>query len=157
MIVTLSKRELSIAAQVGCARHIAAMFDGRPDAHGLSKADGWGLHIEGAAGEMAAARALDHYWAPSVNTFKAGGDIGSSIQVRTRSLHKYDLIVRTDDRDSDIFCLVTGLAPEFHVRGTILGRRAKQDKWWQAYGDRPPAWFVPASALTPIEQQQMAA
>lgn len=157
MIITLSKRELSIAAQVGCARHIAAMFDRRPDAHGLSKADGWGLHVEGAAGEVAAAKALDHYWAPSVNSFKAEGDIGASIQVRTRSRHSYELIIRRDDRDDDTYVLVTGTAPRFHVRGSILGRHGKQDKWWQAHGDRPPAWFVPASALTPIEQQQMAA
>ena|SRR5882724_7822236 len=128
MIVTLSKRELSIAAQVGCARYSAAMFAGRQDAHGLSKADGWGLHIEGAAVEMAAAKALEHYWVPSVDTFKTGSDIGTSIQVRTRSRHSYDLIVRPDDRDEDHLVLVTGIAPRFHVRATILGARCQASR-----------------------------
>ena len=101
--ITLSQRELSIAAQVGCARHIAAISNGRENAHGLGKANAWNLHIEGCAGEMAAAKALGYYWTPSVNTFKIGGDIGEAIQVRTRSKHTYELIIRPDDRDGDTF------------------------------------------------------
>jgi hypothetical protein len=129
MFVTLSKQELSIAASVGCARHIAAIFSGREDAHGLGKVDGWGLHVEGAAGELAAAKAMDRYWCPSVDTFKHGGDIGDTIQVRMRSRHTYELIIRPDDRDCDTYVLVIGVAPCFHARGAIVGRAAKRDEF----------------------------
>jgi len=84
--------------------------------------------VEGAAVEMAAAKALEHYWVPSVDTFKTGSDIGTSIQVRTRSRHSYDLIVRPDDRDEDHLVLVTGIAPRFHVRATILGARCQASR-----------------------------
>ena len=64
MRVELDGAEMMMAAQVGIRRHVAALVRGLPDRHGLdsSKNDGWRIHIEGAAGELAAAKALDRYW-----------------------------------------------------------------------------------------------
>ncbi len=150
MRVTLSPYELSMAAQVGSRRQIEALTKGLPDKHGFGGEDGWTVHIEGACGEMAVASALGRYWSGSVNTFKSGGDVGT-VQVRTRSRHDYDLIVRRDDRDNDIFILVTGLAPRFEVRGWIRGADARRSEWLRTHGNRPAAYFVPQTALMPIK------
>ena len=151
MRVTLEWFEVLLAATVGVRRQLEALRSGRPDCHGFDGATGWQVHIEGACGEMAFAKATGRYWSGSINTFKAGGDVGN-IQVRTRSRDDYDLIVRDDDRDEDIFVLVIGKAPTFRVVGWIQGAEAKRPSWRHVYGARPPAFFVPQAALFPISR-----
>src|SRR5690242_2973336 len=129
MKVTLDWSELELAAAVGLRRQISSMRDQREDKHGFS-GPGWTIHIEGACGELAVAKALGRYWNGSVDTFKApdlGCDVreAESLQIRTRSNAYYDLIVRPDDADQDVYILVTGRAPEFEVHGWIRGREAK--------------------------------
>jgi hypothetical protein len=152
MLITLTWAELSIASQVGIRRNLEAMRDGRRPKHGFAGSTR-DIHIEGACGEMAFAKSMGLYWNGSVNTFKQGGDVGRH-QVRTRSKDTYDLIVRYDDRDEDIFWLVTGTAPTYNVVGHIKGIDAKQDRFRQSYGGRPEAWFVPSSFLKLYEGEQ---
>lgn len=147
--VTLSLSETHAAISVGALRQIEAIRQARPDRHGAKAEDGWSLHIEGAAGEMAAAKALGRYWDMPVNTYKQGGDVGD-LQVRTRSRHDYELIVRDGDRDGDTFILVTGRIPRFQVHGYIRGRDAKRPEWARNHGGRASAYFVPQAALTHI-------
>jgi|SRR6185312_15705097 len=147
--VTLEWYELLAAATVGLHRQLSALRDARPDRHGYSGEDSWGVHIEGAAGEAAFAKCMDRYWGGPIDSFKVGGDVGA-IQVRTRSRHSYELIVRPDDRDSDTFVLVTGRAPTFRVVGYISGADAKRPEFLRTHGDRPAAYFVPHSALTSL-------
>lgn len=150
MIVRLTPYELMQAATAGCLRQISALARSLPDRHGFVGL-GWSEHIEGACGEMAVGKATGRYVSGSINTFKTGGDLGSRVQVRTRSRHDYDLIVRRDDRDDDAFVLVTGRSPSFQVRGWIWGRDAKQERWRATHGNREPAFFVPASDLACID------
>lgn len=144
-----------MAAGVGLERQLRALTDKRPDRHGFVPKEeaGWCLHIEGACGEAAVAKALNRFWDGSVDSFKSGGDVGG-IQVRTRSRHDYELIVRADDRDTDVFVLVTGRAPTFRVVGYILGRDAKRPEFLQRHGNRPGAYFVPYSVLTPFVKRE---
>lgn len=143
VIVTLEPFEIRLAMIVGGERQLAALA--LPDRHGFEGV-GWNVHIEGAAGEIAYAKMRDKFWNGSVNTFKSGGDVGA-VQVRTRSLAHYDLLVRDDDRDEDVFVLVTGTIPTFNVRGWCYGSAAKQERYRQTYGGREPAFFVPQSDL----------
>ena len=144
--VHLSQWELLQAALVGVRRHLEALRQKLPDKHGLESA-GWSEHIEGAAGEMAFAKFSGKYWSCSVNAFKAG-DVGE-VQVRTRSKDHYDLIVRSDDKDDDVFVLVLGRVPRFRVVGWIWGREAKRGEFLREYGDRPAAYFcAPESIAT---------
>jgi hypothetical protein len=145
--VTLHTFEVKMGAAVGMDRHIAALDRRLPDRHGFT-GDGWKVHVEGALGELAVAKALNRFWNGSVNTFK-GGDLGR-LQVRTRSRHDYDLIVRDSDADDEYFMLVTGQCPSYQVHGYIKGADAKQPQWLQTHGDRPAAWFIPKDALTPL-------
>lgn len=148
--VTLDWYELQMAANVGLARQIESLRRGLHDAHGLKDEAGWNLHIEGAAGEIAFAKAAGKYWGGSVNTFK-DPDLGGRIQIRTRSGGvRNSLIVRPGDDDQDIFVLVIGRSPKFLVAGWMLGQVAKNQAWMQTYGGRPAAYFVPREELWPL-------
>lgn len=149
--VQLSAAELFLAACVGVQRHIQALREGRADRHGANADAGWSLHIEGAAGEMAFAKVAGLYWQAPVGTFRRGGDVGD-VQVRTRSTHTYELIVRESDRPDDVFVLVTGRSPTFRVHGWIRARDAQRPEWLAGHGGRPPAYFVPQSALVPLNR-----
>lgn len=146
MNVTLTPDEVRRAVWVGVERQLEARRLNLPDRHGFT-GDGWGEHIEGAAGELAVAKLLGWELDATVNTFKAGGDLGEKVQVRTRSEHWMELIVRPDDRDGDYFVLVTGRIPRFRVRGWYPGGAAKRPEWLQSHGGRPPAFFVPQGKL----------
>jgi hypothetical protein len=140
-----------MAVEVGCRRQLQAIREGRHDLYGYDGDEGWSLHIEGAAGELAVAKALDRYWSGSVNTYRAGADVGQ-LQVRTRSQPNYDLLIRDRDDDDAVFVLVTGRVPSFAVRGWLLGRDGKRPEWRREHGGRPPAYFVPQAHLRPITE-----
>ena len=109
-LVTLNWNECLLAHQIGGMRQIAAMKAGREDRYGFEGA-GWNLHIEGAGGELAVCKHKFWYWKASINTFKGEADIGDWIEVRTRSRHDYELIVRPDDNLDRLYVLVTGVMP----------------------------------------------
>lgn len=153
MEIRLSWFEVHLASEIGCRRHLAALQAGLPDRHGADRDDdGWTKHVEGAAGEMAVAKALNLYYDGSVNTFRDGADVGHQIQVRTRSKAHYELLVREGDADLAPYVLVTGRSPAFRIVGWMYGADAKQDAWRKAHGGRDAAYFVPQAALYPIEE-----
>ncbi len=151
MWITLNLHEMAIAAQVGARRQIEARSKKLRDKHGFSGDDSWMVHIEGACGELCAAKAIGRAWEYPIGTFKKGGDVGR-IQVRTRSNVDWDLNVRKDDRDEDIFVLVVGVAPTFNVVGWLHGGDCKRVGWWGTYDHRPECWWVKQSFLKPIEE-----
>ena len=147
--VTLNWAEMYIATGIGRIRQLEAMKKGLPDKYGFI-GDGWSIHIEGACGELAVAKVLNVYWGGTVNTFKTKADVGK-LEVRTRSRHDYDLLVRPDDKDTSVFIHVTGKAPNFQIHGWMLGKDAKQEKWMQNYGGRDSAYFVPFAELQDLK------
>lgn len=147
--IELTWTELWLASEVGKLRQFESLRKGLPDKHGF-EGGGWEIHIQGAAGEMAVAKALGMYWGGSVNTFKTEADVGA-FEIRTRSRSDYDLLVRPDDNDNAVFIHVTGQAPKFQIHGWLKGSEAKRPEFSQAYGNRAPAYFVPAKFLKPIE------
>jgi len=149
-LVRLTWAEAHFAAMVGVSRQLKAMQAGKSDRFGAEEMDGWGIHIEGAAAEMCVAKWLGRFWSPSVNTFRAP-DLEGGIQVRLRSRHEYELIVRPTDDDTHRFVHVTGEIPNFRIRGWITGSDAKREEWEQTHGGRPKAWFVPNDGLNPLE------
>lgn len=147
--VALTQHEMMVGSMIGCVRHIEAISAGKKPTHGSMKS-AWQIHIEGALGEAAVAKYLGMYWGATVNTYKAA-DLGENLQVRTRSGHGYELIVRHGDSSDDIFVLATGDAPNYIVRGWITGKEAKQKRWLRMYGDRTESYFVPHEALYPMK------
>ena len=149
--VTLTPEEYEWAKSIGLKRNSEAKKQGRSDAHGLTGTSGEKQHIEGACGELAFAKWLGVVWPATVNTYQQGGDVGN-IQVRTRSRLEYDLLVRKNDKDGALFILMQGQSPTFRVAGGLWGKQCKNEIWSKGYGGRPPAYFVPRSALLQGEE-----
>jgi hypothetical protein len=146
--ITLAWHEYAMASEIGRLRQLTSVRRGSQDNHGFTGL-GWSEHIEGACGEMAVSKFLGVYWDGGIDTFKSA-DVGANIQVRTRSSHNYELIVRPDDYDDDIYVLVTGKCPNYRIRGYIYGNEAKMSEYLQNHGNRPSAYFVPHSKLLDI-------
>jgi hypothetical protein len=96
---------------------------------------------------MAFAKWLGVYWEPTINTFKGRADV-AGCEVRARTHHSYELLVRNNDLDDRPYVLLTGLAPDFLIRGWLFGREAKRPEWLRDYGgNRQPAYFVPTPEI----------
>ena len=147
VLIELSEQEVLHAISIGGKRQWEALKKGLADKHGF-EGDGWEVHIEGAMGELAVAKALNIYWDAGVNTFKTP-DLGP-LYIRTRSQHHYDLLIREDDDNEAPWILATGRAGKYHIHGWIRGKDAKKPMWSRTHGNRPRAYFVPKSALSPL-------
>lgn len=148
--VSLSWREVRLAALAGVDRHIYALSKELPDRHGLADgvSRGWDLHVIGAIGEWATAKALGLYWSDHL---PGPGDIGK-LEVRSTPRPNGPLIVRPRDPDAVPFVLVAGSPPVLRVVGWLAGAEAKVERWWRGDSERPGAYFVPQSALRPLDE-----
>lgn len=139
---------MKLAALVGSNRHLIAMAKGRSPQMEFAGTTGWGVDIEGAAAELAVAKALGVYWSGQ-DTPDCDGDIRAGEQVRHTERPNGCLIVHKKNADDHKFYLVTGIMPTMNVVGWIMGRDAKQEQWWRTNVPKP-AYFVPQSALIPF-------
>lgn len=149
--VVLTPLELAIAELVGTTRQRESVQAGRKDQHGFDGVDGEDKHVSGAAGEIALAKALGLYPGFTINTFKAA-DLGPNIQVRTRSERNYNLYVRPNESDEEIFVVVLDTSPEFLVLGWLKGVDAKRVGIPETFGNRPMAHFVQNDLLRDISE-----
>jgi hypothetical protein len=158
VIVELSFFELHQAANVGVMRNIQARRRERPDTYGKNVYDmegGWGVHIEGAAAEMAVAKTLGIYWEGVWREIdRSRGDVGG-YQVRSTLRRDGCLILHPSDDDLAMFVLVVGAAPKLRIAGQIRAVEGKQIEYWRE-GTGRPAFFVPQSKLTPLQERQAA-
>jgi hypothetical protein len=150
--IILTPYEYEVAVYIGLRRQEEAVKKGLKDQHGLEfgSKDPLRCHVEGVAGEIACSRALNIYWRPSVNTFKAP-DLLDNLQVKTRGEHYYDLLVRPRDNDNDLFVLVTR-SPDpadmlYRVHGYLSGAESKRPEYLKNHGGRAPAYFPPQKVL----------
>jgi hypothetical protein len=154
MVVTvrLTWDEVEQAALLGVRRYTRSRRAARADAHGLATSliDVWATDIEGAAAEMAVAKATNRFWCGSLETFD-GDDVKGGIQVRYAKGADAHLIVRPTDANDHRFVLVTGAVPTFVVRGWVFGYEAKEEEWRRAPNGRPPCFMVPQTALHAVE------
>ena len=154
-IIRSSKTEMMVAAYIGCGRNVQCLFGGWKPGAGLGTDDTWTPNVEGAAGEMAVAKALNLYWLPLIGDYQST-DVGP-YEVRTNMSRKHtDLNLRPKDfdrgGDDKIYISVLSFAPEFEILGWIYGRDGKQPQWFRrGTPGRPPSWWVPATALHDIE------
>lgn len=112
-------------------------------------------------GEMAFAKATDHYGGLTVNAFRKPDIAG--YQVRTRSgLVKGPYVcdqlnIRDADKDDDIFVLVVGHDGVYEVRGWLRAGDAKRAEWSDDKGNRgAPCYWVPHEALHPMSELEEA-
>jgi hypothetical protein len=147
--VELTRAEYAIAtvyAVLQDERHDGARDRTDP---GWTRRRGYAQRIESTAAEFALAKQLG---LPIEIGFVSGKpDVGPH-EVRHSSQHTSRLIIRTDDCPESRYVLVTGMQGLYRLQGWLYAYEAQQrPEWLEAYNSRPPSYFVPRSALHPIE------
>lgn len=135
------------AATAGTVRRLTSIQAGYNSNKHHARSD-WATDIEGAAAELAVARALGAYWDAGNKTFK-GADVGN-VQVRSTTVDNGKLIVRPNDDPAAVFILVTGRVPDLTLRGWMSGKEAKQKKY--KVGPLQNFWWVPQQDLHPLSE-----
>jgi len=110
------------------------------------------IHLLGAAGEMAVASHLgikQHLYKET--EAKRGSDDLPGIDVKTRSKHKYDLIVQKNEDPRKKFVLVTIEDKTTFIHGWCYGKDAMKDEYWADPARGRPAYFVPKEQLSPLD------
>ena len=145
MLVKLSPDEMLSASLIGSRRLIESMRAGLPQIGQASR--DWSDEIEGAAAEVAVAKAMGLYLDPSIGRYKEK-DVGD-LHVRYSRITNASLILR--DRDPEgRYVLVTGELGSYSIRGWAQSDKVKKPEYRKAPNGRPAAWFVPQQELTQI-------
>lgn len=106
------------------------------------------IHLLGAAGEVAVASYLglkEHLFKET--EARRGSDDLPGIDVKTRSKHKYDLIVQRNENPEKKFVLVTIEGQKTLIHGWCWGHEAMQEQYWADPARGRPAYFIPKEAL----------
>lgn len=148
MNVTLNSNQFSAAALCGLKRQLTSIMHNAE--RKVTKPRVWDEDINGACAEMAVAKALDIFWTPSINTFKAP-DVGP-YQVRSTTLDNGCLILRAGDSPTEVFIFVTGIAPDFILRGWLMGSEGMREEHERDPHGHGKAWFVPQNFLAPMDE-----
>jgi hypothetical protein len=74
-------------------------------------------------------------------------DLPGGIDVKTRSKHKYDLIIQRNEDLDKKFVLVTIECQETLIHGWALGRDCMREEFWADPARGRPAYFVPQNYL----------
>jgi len=150
--LSLDRHEINYAKMIGNIRYNEAVKAGKKNQikRNLTPRQELEIHYAGAAGEMAFAKAMNYYFNATINTYKTGYDV-HKMQVRTRTKDHYDLLVRDNDNNNDIFVLVLKNVTSFKICGWIKGSDAKKQQYFKNYGNMNPAYFVPQSHLNSID------
>jgi hypothetical protein len=143
-IIQLTPSEIMQGALIGIMRQMQNIRDKRQHAYGTNDGQAWQVNIEGAIGELALAKHLGVYYA-GTGIFR-GTDVGK-YDVRTTQYENGHLILHPDDPDDRIFWLLTGVCGRYIIRGNILGKDGKQEKWWGDKAGGRAAFFIPQDAL----------
>lgn len=147
--VKLNQYEMIEAGNIGMLRRILSLNKLNDRMHS-PYSNPWQIDMEGAMAEMAYAKAMGVYWPAGVGTFKAP-DVGS-VQVRATERHDNSLIIRSNDKDEDVYVLVTGSAPQYNIVGWIRGADGKNPSFVKTPNGGAPAYFVPQSKLRSMNE-----
>ena len=111
------------------------------------------IHLLGAAGEVAVASylGLKEHLFKETEARRGSDDLPGGIDVKTRSKASYDLIVQRQSDPNRKFVLVTIESQQTLIHGWCYGKDAMQDQFWKDPARGRPAYFVPQSALHPME------
>lgn len=152
MRARLTQTELMVIAYVGSGRNVQCLTREYTPGAGIGVANTWTPNIEGAAGEMATAKALGIYWEPIIGNLHAD-DVGP-YQVRTNMSRRYDdTCLRPRDKPNRVYISVLSFCPDFELIGWIRGADGKLDEYLRPGDpDRPPCFYVPRKKLLPMSE-----
>ena len=143
--IKLSPAEIQMAAFVGIQRTVQCIqTTGVNHRYGAKDTEAWQRSIEGALGECALAKHLDHFWSKGT---PGATDVGPH-DVRATHHANGKLIVHPGDDDNRRYYLITGILGKYVIHGYMYGKDAKQTKYWaDPQNTGRWAYFVPQSDL----------
>jgi hypothetical protein len=152
--IQLTTSEILQASFIGCMRQSQNLEANRRPAHGAGNLNDWQKHISGALGECALAKYLGVYWS-GVGKLR-GHDVGEMVDVRTQP-PKYSypnsLILHKGDPDDRVFFLVVGLNGRYTIKGWMLAKDGKDEKYWSdPTNEDRYAYFIPESELRSLDE-----
>lgn len=150
MTVTLTQCEYIQAALVGIMRSAENLSANRQHRHGAQPERAEEYTIRGAVGEAVVAKYLDRFWLGC-------GVLGSTdvgrYQVRATAIPDLGLRLNHWDREGDIFIAVRVVQNVGEILGWLPGVDGKRDEYWgDKFNNGRPAFFIPRSALRPMEE-----
>lgn len=111
------------------------------------------MHRLGAVGEVAAAvhLGLEAYLFSEQLAVRGSADLPGDIEVKTRSRHKYDLIVQKGERPDKKLILVTVEGDSTLLHGWCMAGDVMREEFWADVArNGRAAYFVPKSELRPL-------
>ena len=149
VIVRLEWQEALAASQAGLYRTLYALYKCNGHKYGLARGEqDLGRDVRSTLAELAVAKYLGVFWSGLAK------DCKDTTLCEVRSTPKPDnpLVIRDSDSPDDIFVLVTTeQIPALRLVGWIRARDGMLDSYVKAPCGRPPAYFIPQSALHPME------
>lgn len=155
--VKLGHHDQTMARLLGIER--AQWYEGKNSLHktkyvDMDTYDHELTQIIGVAAEIAVARYFNlHSFKPRNGTFKDEADVGQNVEVKYNLESTGDLTIRPNDRDIDYAVLVTGSFTHLNLIGWHDVATARQAAYVKDYA--PGCWWVPQSALAPMDQLHM--
>jgi hypothetical protein len=102
--------------------------------------------IDATGAEIAAAKYLNHYWIPGVNTSQ-WPDVSPNIEVRHTAHRDGKLLLTAQgSKPERPYVLVRGSMPRYEIVGWLYGHEAMRDEWRTTLNGNP-VYMVPAEAL----------
>ena len=154
MQVTLNSGEQEVCRKLSTERYSLARANGREDQQ-IGKQPSWQTDLEGIGGEIAASKVLNVY--PSlILEPDSGWDIkyrGIKIDVKTTKYKTGRLIAKLNTRSDEVdaYLLVTGVFPEYQIRGFATKGELLSDNNINDLG-HGPGYTLTQDKLHPIEE-----
>ena len=150
--IQLTGSEMLLAGQAGVLRSIQHRVKNTKQRHGAQNGPyGWGMDLIGALGEAAVGKWSGRWWS-GMGMGIAAGDVGP-LEVRCVDSPDRRLILHADDKDESPYILVVAQPPEFILKGWMLGREGKDERFWSdPTGKNRHAFFVPDEELHNMQQ-----
>ena len=155
--VKLSADEMYQAAIIGAQRRITCMFGRNADKRQKDRRNNnWTIDIEACGAEIAVAKLLNKYWIGGSFDGQQKYDVANK-QVRHTPHDNGVIYIYPRDDPSHEYILVTGIAPDFKIIGSILGKTVQNlgythDWWLYPKAKLIPSWWVPQSALMKLKE-----
>lgn len=151
MEVKLTDWELEIAYTIGVKRHLDSLKKNLQNKFGATNERSLFLHVSGAVGEMAVAKALNKYYVGHVNIFTKP-DV-DKYQIRFTGMVPPQLIIRNQDKNDEIFISVSSGEQYniFHINGWLYGKEGKLPEYIKNPSNRGEAYFIEINKLHSME------
>lgn len=151
--VTLTGSEILHVCHAALLHRAAAIKHGHGPRYGfeINGREPWSNEIHSLGAEYVVARYFGTFWRGGIvaaDMAIAGDVVG--YQVRSTQYDHGGLLLHREDPDDCRFVLVTGQMPSYVIRGQLIARDGKLDRYWNARLPTP-AFLVPQSDLDPVD------